>query len=594
MRWICFFLMTACLAGTAAGWPAPPGIWNQYDPDAGDFREEVVREETVGGVHYRDTYISAYVNGEEIRVYCQYAVRAGTVKAPGLMDVHGWYGRPNVNRSYVDEGWAVMAHDYAGKFPGRDHYTKYPESLRHGNMNPDAGGGAIWAALKDGSSITDPTQTSDYLWYAIQRRVLSYLLSRGEVDPDRIGAMGFSYGGTIMWNLAMDARVKAVVAYFGIGWNVYYRDRAVWKYNLPYVEPTKTPGHELYLSALAPQAHAPFITAASLWLNGSNDHHGGHERGGDTFRMFQPGVPWDFAVQARGHHNTEKLGDDTRLWLEKHVLGRDIFWPARPVTKIILDEAGVPELRITPTSPERVTELKAYYALKEANNLARAWRDAATVREGDTWVAAMPVMNVEDYVFAYANIQYDNLVQSTDFNAAIPSQLGPAVATDKPSPEISDYSQWSDIGPAEGLGGITGFRPLNRHRGTSTKQFNDPKWRAPSGARLSFRFYCTQPQPLTLVVNDWYEMPLGITASDAWQTMEIPAGRLLHRGTGQPLADWSEVKSMTIKPEAGADITMVIFADFRWVTEATEEAAGRGDVSAMVRAPDPEPGFQLR
>jgi hypothetical protein len=58
-------------------------------------------------------------------------------------------------------------------------------------------------------------------------------------------------------------------------------------------------------------------------LGESNDHHGGHERGEQTFRLFRPGVPWSFAIQARGHHNTEKLGDDCRLWLEKHVLGKD-------------------------------------------------------------------------------------------------------------------------------------------------------------------------------------------------------------------------------------------------------------------------------
>jgi hypothetical protein len=37
----------------------------------------------------------------------------------------------------------------------------------------------------------------------------------------------------------------------------------------------------------------------------------------------------------------------------------------------------------------------------------------------------MPVMNVEDYVFGYANITYDTtVVLSTAFNAAIPSKLG--------------------------------------------------------------------------------------------------------------------------------------------------------------------------
>ena len=192
--------------------------------------------------------------------------------------------------------------------------------------------------------------------------MLSYLLSQPEVDASRIGAKGYSYGGTIMWNLAMDERVKAVVAYFGIGWNEYFRSKHVWLYNNPYQAPAMSSGEQLYLSAIAPQAHAPHVRAASLWLNGSNDHHGGHERGAATFKQFSEGVPWDFAIQARGHHNTEKLGNGCKLWLEKHVLDSDQFWPERPQTGISLNRDGVPEFWIRPANTEQMETLSVYYA----------------------------------------------------------------------------------------------------------------------------------------------------------------------------------------------------------------------------------------
>ena len=94
--------------------------------------------------------------------------------------------------------------------------------------------------MPDGSQMKNPEATSHFLWNAVQRRVLSYLLAQQEVDPGRIGAKGYSYGGTIMWNLGMDPRVKAIKLYFGIGWINYYRDRAVWMHNNPYREPEKT------------------------------------------------------------------------------------------------------------------------------------------------------------------------------------------------------------------------------------------------------------------------------------------------------------------------------------------------------------------
>ena len=559
------FLSIFLKIAQAAPLLTPPEVWKDYDPVQGDFKEKIVRQETKDGIFSKESYISAYVNGEEVRVFCKYAVKEGAQKAPGLLNVHGWMGGPAIDMNYVNDGWAVMAHDYSG-INKRSDYTQYPDALAHGHMEAKKMGHAlIYDRMPDGSQTTNPKATSHYLWNAVQRRALSYLLAQKEVDAGRIGAKGYSYGGTIMWNLGMDPRVKAIVAYFGIGWITYYRDRAVWMHNNPYYEPEKSPGQQLYLSAVAPQAHAPHITAASLWLNGSNDHHGGHERGCETFKNFKSGVHWDFAVQARGHHNTEKLGDNCRLWLEKHVLGEKHFWPDRPQSIIKLDADGVPELHLTPANQAEIKELQVYQCLKTSNNIARFWRDVDSVRQGNTWVAKLPLMNVNDHLFSYANIRYQNdCVLSTDFEAVIPSNLGKAVATDKKSDLISDGTdQWSHVGPAEGVGGVQGFRPLDNRRGTRNIQFSDPKWKAPQGSKLSFRFYCTQPQKVVLSANRRFTKELEITASNDWQSMTLPAKQLLSHGAG--LSDWSLADSMGIMPKPGFDITKGIFAEFKWV-----------------------------
>ena len=73
-----------------AEYPTPTELWKTYNPDDGDFREEIIREEVVDGIRYRDSYISAFVNDQEIRVYCKYVVKEGRENAPGLLDVHGW------------------------------------------------------------------------------------------------------------------------------------------------------------------------------------------------------------------------------------------------------------------------------------------------------------------------------------------------------------------------------------------------------------------------------------------------------------------------------------------------------------------------
>jgi len=548
----------------------PPALWADYDPDKGNFKEEIIKEETRDGIFYRESYISAYVLSEEIRVYCRYAVKEGAKKAPGLLNVHGWMGAPNPGREFIEDGWAVMAHDYCGKTGNRPHYTKYPESLWHGNMDRKVAG-PVRSNTLDGQSITDPKQTSDYIWYAIQRRVLSYLEQQKEVDRARLGATGYSYGGTLMWNVATDPRIKAIVAYFGIGYNVYYRDHHVWMYENPPVDPPKkTPGEEIYLASIAPQTHVPYITAATLFLNGSNDHHGGHERGLESFKKFQPGVPWSFAIQARGHHDTEKIGHNTKFWLEEYVLGKDVAWPEHPQSEIRLDADGMPELIVTPASSDHVTKVETFYALKNPCSYARSWRDTATVRRGNQWIGKMPVINVDDYVFGYANITYDTtIVRSTDFNAAIPAKLGNAKATDTVSDVISsgtdNISAWTNIAEVEGPGGIKGFRSTNNQRGSGTEQLYDPKWRAPPNARLAFKFYCTEPQTVILTAGHYYTVEIEITASDEWQEMVIAAERLTNRFNRQPMKDWSSVGRIHFQPKPGSDLTKVIFAEFRWV-----------------------------
>lgn len=47
---------------------SPPELWKDYDPNQGDFKEEIISQEIRNGIINRDTYISAYVLGEEIRV----------------------------------------------------------------------------------------------------------------------------------------------------------------------------------------------------------------------------------------------------------------------------------------------------------------------------------------------------------------------------------------------------------------------------------------------------------------------------------------------------------------------------------------------
>ncbi len=295
--------------------------------------------------------------------------------------------------------------------------------------------------------------------------------------------------------------------------------------------------------------------------------------------MFQKSVPWAFAIQARGHHNTEKIEQDCKLWLDKYVAGKEVAWPQHPQSEIRLSVEGVPQLIVTPASPKSVKNVEMYYALKSPCSFARSWRDTPCARKGDTWVGKMPVMNVDDYVFGYANITYDStIVLSTDFNAAIPAKLGHARATDRKTEVIfsgsGGLSAWTDVSEVEGPEGIRGFRSTNYQNGSGTEQLNDLKWQASSHAQLAFKFYCTEPQTLILTAGDYDSREIEITASDHWQEMIVPAHTLHNRLNQRPMSDWSKVGKIRFSPEQGSDITKVIFAEIKWVESSDHEKPG--------------------
>lgn len=70
----------------------PPDVWKGYDPDAGEFKEEIVFEETKGGIYYQDAYISAYINNKEaglLQICCQSRGRESPWP-DGCSRVDGW------------------------------------------------------------------------------------------------------------------------------------------------------------------------------------------------------------------------------------------------------------------------------------------------------------------------------------------------------------------------------------------------------------------------------------------------------------------------------------------------------------------------
>ena len=541
----------------AADLLTPAELWKDYDPDKGAYEEEIVKQWDQGTVHYKDFYISAYVNGEKIRMFCKYAAEKSPKKLPAMLCIHGSGGQAFIEKKFIEKGYVVLSYDYTGEMKGREYYSIFPKALEHGNKNKSS-----WLPSSNAKS------SSVYIWYAMARRALSYMATLPEVDSGRMGAYGVSVGGTMIWQLATDKRLKAVSAFYGCGWNTYYRSFYKYQLNAP-VPKNPTEQEQIDLSALAPQAYASGIHCPVLYLSGSNDHHGTQDRSYDTLDLLPKDTPWACAQQVRGMHDLDDVVQDLYLWMDKWVKGETMTWPKNPNSEITIGTDGIPIISIHPDCPNDVESIEIYYALHEPYNLLRNWRDAKSDVKENAWTAKLPVIDVNQYLFAYANIRYkSSIVLSTKLEAVVPSRIGKAMATDKRSNILYQGSDGKGcfglkIELAEGPDGVKGFKPL---RNTFfTYQTNDPKWIAPKNAKLTFKVYAQEKQKIKIATdgNNNYSCEFEVSPSNTWQTIVIEPQKLerVINKKITSLPSWAQVK----KIEFSGNIQHCIFTDFSWV-----------------------------
>jgi dienelactone hydrolase len=564
----------------------PPEVWSGYKPDEGPFDEEILGRWSDQGADYKEVYFSAYVDGRTVRVYGIYAVPRGTTRVPAVMHLHG--GGQTVNRQWLAawtaRGYACLTCNYHGKWPGRQRYTIFPESLKQGNHNAEYGNPALLMA-------TEPSVRVSlwYLWTALARRSLSYLQSQPGVDRERIGAFGISMGGTTIWPFAMDPRLKAVSAIYGCGWNRYWRD--IPKYGPAEKVPEPSDADRVWNGGMEPEAYPPHIHCPVLFLSASNDNHGNMDRAYDTLARLPANVERRQAFTPRFcHHIGADFDQDLPLWMDTWLKGGPP-WPQSPAARVSLGADGVPLLTLTADTPREVDRVAVYYAVENPRTVSRNWRDVAVTRAGECWQATLPVMHADKDLFAFANVRYRSGIHlSSNEEAVVPARLGPAKATDRASTVLYDGSDgtgmWTSGSPctdpvpfgqvpvpiraATGPGGRLGFT-VNPYSTPMTYQPGDPKWQAPAGARLSFDVATVTGETLAVTVEEnyfWpgaksYQAQVAIEGRSGWQTIILGPGNFKENRQGVALTEFQRCDMLQLTgPWKDKNI---VFSNFRWV-----------------------------
>lgn len=415
---------------------SPDDLWRGYDPEA--LALDLEKTERLPISEYRIDKIrftGEIVDEKKIRVFGYLGVPDSAAKVPGILHIHGGGQTASIDwvRFWNDRGHACASIDFCGPWAERVEYTDWGP-VEHANMAKAQGGFQVRPT---------PRNSSWFHWATICRRALTVLAREPAVDAERLGIFGISMGGTLTWMVAAsDSRVKAAVPIYGCGYNIDPR-RTRWGLPAPNDEQLA------FKQVLSPEAHAPSIRCPVLFLNATNDFHGPMDAGFEILAAV-PAVTRQAYTPRYNHHVEPEQGSNLPKWMDWHLRDGTPF-PETPMLTLALDGDGVPRATIDPGKSATWKRVRVFYSLGDRLPQNRFWREAVVVGGEGEHHARLPVLNVWEDIYSFANVEFeDGVCLTSPLAHCIPGQKGKAKGTlawsADPRPTGS-FSSWV-YGPA--------------------------------------------------------------------------------------------------------------------------------------------------
>ena len=191
-----------------------------------------------------------------VRIFGFYALPAAAEdKLPGLLLVHGGGGYATLQRvvEAASRGYAAFSIDLPGKGTLRQDRSR--------STGPDM--------TVENIFTVKPELSDNYLYNAVlaQVRSITFLRSRPEIDPERIGMVGVSWGGASgLITTSLDKRIKCFVNMFGSG---FLEGGSTWH---SYFETLDAGEFDVWQANFDAARYLASIDSPVLALTGSNDN----------------------------------------------------------------------------------------------------------------------------------------------------------------------------------------------------------------------------------------------------------------------------------------------------------------------------------
>lgn len=201
-------------------------------------------------------YESVAYSGVTTRVFAYYGFPTNcTGKVPAMVLIHGGGGSAFWNwvKLWNSRGYAAISMDTCGAISNNG-YNNHPRS--------PWGGPAGWGGWKQ----TPWPLKDQWTYHAVAAAIKGHSLLRSfnEVDPDRIGVTGISWGGYLTCIVApLDTRFKFAAPVYGCGY--------IYECPLYGIKKEDAQAREFWNTHWDPSLYLPQATMPFLWVTGSND-----------------------------------------------------------------------------------------------------------------------------------------------------------------------------------------------------------------------------------------------------------------------------------------------------------------------------------
>ncbi len=230
-------------------------------------------------------YESEPWKGKPTRVFAYYGrPKSGDGPFPAMLLVHGGGGKAfrEWAELWAKRGYVALAMDTAGHGP---------DGQRLPDGGPDQDDNGKFGDFTD----SDANQMWTYHAVAAVLRGHSLLASRPEVDRQRIGVTGISWGGYLTCIVAgVDDRIKVAVPVYGCG---FLNDNSAWLARFAKMSPEQ---RDRWLKYFDPSQYLPGVRCPILFVNGTNDFAYPLDSYQKSYRLI-PG-PVDLCIRVRMPH----------------------------------------------------------------------------------------------------------------------------------------------------------------------------------------------------------------------------------------------------------------------------------------------------